>query len=330
MGASILVLGATLGSLTLFGSSAATAAGGPDTVAGGAFGASLTGLLTVLAPTPTVTLPADGTAQHATLLSLPLSPVATSGTLIADTAATNATQATEQVTSSAEIEAASVLVAAGITGIKADAVTSTCQSNAAGSTGSFSILGLSIAGTTVIAPTTLNTFLPTSALGPLSGLVSIEVNVQKVSNVIHSTSITNDAIVITLLGAVGGGETVDLAHSDCAAAGPDIDVPPTVTGVVPSSGPTAGGTTVTISGSGFACVTGVKFGTTPAASFTVVSPTQITAVSPAGAAGTIDVTVTNCFGTSPTGTADQFTYIATAGVPIAPVAPLSNPVAVTG
>jgi hypothetical protein len=335
VGASILTVGATLGSLALFGSTTANAAGsGPDTLAGSAFGASVTGLLHVLAPTPSVTLPASGAAQSQTLLSIPASPVVTSGTLIAQTAATNDTLASEQVNSSGEIESADVLIAGAITGIKADAVTSTCQSNATGSTGTDSIAGLSIAGTTVVAPTTLNTVLPTSDLGALSALVSIEVNVQKTSNVIHSTSITNDAIVITLLGAASGGETITLANSECAAAGPDIDVAPTVTGINPNSGPTTGGTMVTITGTGFDCVSGVSFGGTPAATFTVVSPTEITATSPAGTAGTVDVTVTNCFGTSPTGTADQFTYVATSGgnevVPVAPVAPLANPTAVTG
>jgi hypothetical protein len=65
----------------------------------------------------------------------------------------------------------------------------------------------------------------------------------------------------------------------------------------------------------------------------VTSPTSITATSPPGAVGTVDVTVKNCNGTSPTGTFDEFTYVATssgATAPTAPVAPLATPVAVTG
>jgi hypothetical protein len=64
---------------------------------------------------------------------------------------------------------------------------------------------------------------------------------------------------------------------------------------------------VTISGTGFTCVTGVKFGNTPATTFTVVNSTTITATSPPGT-GTVDVTVTNCNGTSPTTPTDQFTF----------------------
>ena len=60
--------------------------------------------------------------------------------------------------------------------------------------------------------------------------------------------------------------------------------PPTVTAVSPTSGPTAGGTTVTITGTNFTGATKVALRHVAATSFTVVSSTQITAVSPAQAA----------------------------------------------
>jgi hypothetical protein len=84
-----------------------------------------------------------------------------------------------------------------------------------------------------------------------------------------------------------------------------------VSGVSPSSGPTSGGTSVTISGSGFTGATAVYFGTTAATSFTVTSDGSITAVAPAGAPGSINVTVQTSGGTSATSSADQFTYIYT-------------------
>ena len=83
---------------------------------------------------------------------------------------------------------------------------------------------------------------------------------------------------------------------------------PTVTGVSPGTGPLAGGTSVTITGTSFLAATAVKFGSTNAASFTINSDTSITAVSPAGSAGTVDITVTSAYGTSTTSSADQFTY----------------------
>jgi len=85
--------------------------------------------------------------------------------------------------------------------------------------------------------------------------------------------------------------------------------PPTVTSTSPTNGSTAGGTSVTITGTGFTGATAVTFGTTPATSYTVVSDTQTTATSPAHAAGPVDVTVTTSSGTSATSAADQFTYI---------------------
>jgi hypothetical protein len=55
---------------------------------------------------------------------------------------------------------------------------------------------------------------------------------------------------------------------------------PIITGLDPNSGPAAGGTSVVISGRNFTGTTAVMFGSNAAASFTVDSDSQITAVSP--------------------------------------------------
>jgi hypothetical protein len=61
-----------------------------------------------------------------------------------------------------------------------------------------------------------------------------------------------------------------------------------VTAVSPSTGALAGGTIVTVTGSGFvAGVTACKFGSAPAASATVVSSTEARCVTPAGARGSV-------------------------------------------
>ncbi|MFF1418697.1 IPT/TIG domain-containing protein [Streptomyces sp. NPDC058280] len=67
--------------------------------------------------------------------------------------------------------------------------------------------------------------------------------------------------------------------------------------ISPNQGSTGGGTTVTITGTNLSGTTAVKFGTHPATAVTNVSPTQVTAVSPAGS-GTVGVTVTTPGGTS--------------------------------
>ena len=84
--------------------------------------------------------------------------------------------------------------------------------------------------------------------------------------------------------------------------------PPTITGISPSRGPSAGDTLVSITGTHLSGATAVKFGTESATLFVVNSATSISAVAPAQAAGTVDVKVTTAGGTiSATG---GYTYVA--------------------
>lgn len=91
--------------------------------------------------------------------------------------------------------------------------------------------------------------------------------------------------------------------------GGSASVTPTVTNVNPSSGPTSGGTPVTITGTNFVngASLAVTFGGTAATSVTWVSSTQITCNTPAHAEGQVDVTVTNPGGQSGT-KANGYTY----------------------
>jgi len=81
---------------------------------------------------------------------------------------------------------------------------------------------------------------------------------------------------------------------------------------------------VTIEGTFFKNVRAVKFGSTTATSFTVNSATSITATSPAGAVGTVDVTVTIPGGrSSATSPADHFEFTPT----VTGVSPNTGPAA---
>ena len=97
-----------------------------------------------------------------------------------------------------------------------------------------------------------------------------------------------------------------------------------VQAISPNFGPIAGGTTLTLTdgtGPNFSGATAVTFGGTPAASFTVHSGGEITAVTPAHASGMVDVVVS-----APAGT---YTYpggFAFYGAHI-PLAPISTPAA---
>ena len=85
---------------------------------------------------------------------------------------------------------------------------------------------------------------------------------------------------------------------------------PTVTSVSPTSGTTAGGTAVTITGTNFTTGATVTFGGTAATNVVVVSSTSITATTPAHAAGAVTVTVTNPGGLNGSLT-NGFTYVGT-------------------
>ena len=86
---------------------------------------------------------------------------------------------------------------------------------------------------------------------------------------------------------------------------------PTVTSVTPNSGTTLGGTSATISGTNFNGATAVTFGGAAATGVTVVNSTTITAITPAHAAGAVDIVVTTPLG-SGTGTGALHVHYAVA------------------
>ncbi|MGH9921002.1 MAG: IPT/TIG domain-containing protein, partial [Nitrososphaerales archaeon] len=112
---------------------------------------------------------------------------------------------------------------------------------------------------------------------------------------------------------------------------PDGDVafggasaPPTVTGLSPSSGPTSGGTVVSVTGTGFivGSTFSIDFGSSASRTVSCSSTTSCTATSPAGT-GTVDVTVTTAGGTS--SSSDEFSYVPAPTV--SAINPTSGPVA---
>lgn len=109
---------------------------------------------------------------------------------------------------------------------------------------------------------------------------------------------------------------------------PPAPAAPVVTSIAPTSGPTAGGTAVTITGTGFAPgATLAFFGATPAANVACASAISCTATSPAGT-GVVDVRVSVAGALSATSAADQFTFIAPPPPPTGPfvtsIAPASG------
>ena len=86
---------------------------------------------------------------------------------------------------------------------------------------------------------------------------------------------------------------------------------PGISVISPAAGSIAGGTVVSIAGSEFTEVTGVRFGATPATLYSVDSAGLIKAVAPSSATpGPVAVTVTTSAGTTAVGAGSTFTYTA--------------------
>ncbi|MDA8184123.1 MAG: IPT/TIG domain-containing protein, partial [Actinomycetota bacterium] len=120
-------------------------------------------------------------------------------------------------------------------------------------------------------------------------------------------------------GGAGTGHDVVLTNVTNPPAAPAT---PVVSSVSPTSGPPAGGTSVTITGSNLLDTALVDFGSTPAESFDVVSASQIDAISPAGSTGnSVNVTVTTPGGSSATSSSDLFTYVAAIPPGFHPITP---------
>ena len=96
-----------------------------------------------------------------------------------------------------------------------------------------------------------------------------------------------------------------------------VSGPPTVTSISPTSGTTAGGTSVTITGTNFISGATVTIGGSSCTSVVVVSSTSITCTTPSGTAGPRDVVVAT--GVSPNATlTGGFTYVAPPAAPATP------------
>lgn len=113
---------------------------------------------------------------------------------------------------------------------------------------------------------------------------------------------------VGLFGYNGGGSIKDAT----SWLGRDF-LTPTVSSIAPSSGPLAGGTAVTITGTNFEATSTVTIGGASATSVVVVSDTSITAITPARTAGAKDVVVTNPDGGFSGTLAGGFTYVESSG-----------------
>ena len=94
-----------------------------------------------------------------------------------------------------------------------------------------------------------------------------------------------------------------------------------INSAAPNSGSDAGGTTVTLSGSGFTSSASVYFGGIAAQSVSVVSSTKLQAVTPAHASGTVSVAVTQSPHNQSTTLASGFTFTSSTTLSVSGASP---------
>ena len=155
-----------------------------------------------------------------------------------------------------------------------------------------------------------------SGVNPLLGLLQINAPGNTATHALRSGSPAIDRIPATDCPAtdqrgvarpVPHGGLCDIGAYEAAATAP------TVTRISPNAGATTGGTAVTITGTGFRSGATLSVGNRLATNVTVVSDTQITATTPPGVAGLVNVTVTNPGGLA-TALSGAYTYAGTVSV----------------
>jgi len=157
-----------------------------------------------------------------------------------------------------------------------------------------------------------NVFTPITVTGTgLTGTSSITIGGTNLGTgdwvVINDTTLTTQAPP----GAAGPASVQVTTSGGTSAANKlftYLPSPPGISGITPNTGSTAGGTKVTISGTGFSGATGVTIGGVPATGLTIKGDSSISVTTGKGTAGTASVAVTNAVGTSAPNS--LFTYIA--------------------
>jgi hypothetical protein len=188
----------------------------------------------------------------------------------------------------------------------------------------FSALATSMAASASAEPPMVTKVNP--AKGPVGGGTSVSISGTNVTGALsvkfgatEATGFTvNSGGSITAISPTEPAGTVDVTVTTPGGTSPISSADrfkffPTITGLSPTSGPQAGGTSVTVTGTGFGLGTTAtifKFGLAKATSVNCGSTTTCTVVAPVHKAGIVDVNATvNKVSTPKARPADQFAYL---------------------
>jgi hypothetical protein len=143
------------------------------------------------------------------------------------------------------------------------------------------------------------------------------------------TVVSATSITATTPAHAAGAVNVVVANPDTQTGtltnGFTYNPPPSLSSLVPNTGPVTGATPVTINGANFVTGATVSFGGTPATSVVVVNASTITATTPAHAAGAVNVVVANP--DTQTGTlSNGFTFVSPTAPTVTNVNPVSGPI----
>ncbi len=315
---------AVLSETELTATTAATAAGAHEVVVSDANGTSTGGpSFTYVAP-PTVTSvsPTSGPQAGGTSVTIKGSRLNGGGTPTVRFGATTATEITSVTASAIKV----VSPSSPVSGVVDITVTTAGGTSAITAKDHFNYIA---------PPPTVTSVSPTS--GPTAGGTEVALKgtgfvagaTVKVGSAATEVSVVSGTEITakTSAGAAGSDEVVVSDANGTSSGGPSFTyvAPPTVTSVNPESGPTAGGTEVTVKGTGFVAGATVKIGSA-ATEVSVVSSTEITAKTSASAPGSDEVVVSDANGTSSGG--PSFTYVAPPPAPtVTSVEPESGPTA---
>ena len=316
----------TIGGVAVTGINVASATSITATTAAGTTGGAKDVVVTT--PGGLATLPGGFNYLPVTITSVtPPTGLTSGGTPITITGTGFITGATVNIggnsaTSIVVVSATSITAVTPTGSVGVQNVVVTTSAGSATLTGGFTYTGVQVnAISPTYGPVAGNITVTITGVGFVTGS-TVKIGGVSATNVaiVNSTTITATAPA----GTAGAKDvTVTTPTETATLTGGFTYAAVTVTAVNPTNGPLTGGTSLTITGTGFVSGASVSIGGHPATGVVVNSLTSITAITPAGTAGTADVVVTASSITSPA-LVGGFTYLA---IPtVTAITPNSGPI----